>query len=341
MRQHGEALIVGAGPAGLAVAQCLKRYRVAFDLVDSCGRIGGAYARMHGAIELASPARYTVLPNSPNSFQETYITAGRYLQYLKEYAEHHGLSAEQNAVVKVVRADANFSVTLVNAEVRQYGVVVLAGGVYNFPVWPGFPVDSAMPPVHARDWQGAHRYRDQRVLIVGAATSGVEIAEACAAQAREVLVSTRDGKVRMMPRTFLGRDVHDFLVPLGRMPRLFTQWYCRRRHTDPAIDRGFANWRRRGLIRVLGPVEGLRGSCARFADGQQETIDAIICATGYRYDLSVLDPALVTPAGGSACRDLYFLGRPCGYNVRSQYLWGIAHDAQTVAWSIKRGVGRT
>jgi cation diffusion facilitator CzcD-associated flavoprotein CzcO len=90
-----EIAIIGAGPAGLATAACLRARGVAFRLLDRTGEPGGAYREIYPRTVLASPARYTALPGLAPSHAGEYITAGRYLEYLRAYADHHRLAVER------------------------------------------------------------------------------------------------------------------------------------------------------------------------------------------------------------------------------------------------------
>src|SRR5262249_4406277 len=70
-----EVLVIGAGPAGLAVSAGLKSLHVPFDLVDAHGQPGGAYARMYPDIVLSSPADYLSLPGMTLNSNHPNVTA--------------------------------------------------------------------------------------------------------------------------------------------------------------------------------------------------------------------------------------------------------------------------
>src|SRR5262245_23895516 len=94
-------LIIGSGPAGMAVAACLGRHGVEFDLVDRRGESGGAYRDIYGDVTLQSPARYTPLPGLRLDHAGEYITAAEYLKYLDRYGGHYTLSPRRAAVEKI------------------------------------------------------------------------------------------------------------------------------------------------------------------------------------------------------------------------------------------------
>ena len=58
-------LVVGAGPAGLATAACLRERGVPSLVLDKRGIPGGAYNEMHDGLTLSSPTALNALPGYP------------------------------------------------------------------------------------------------------------------------------------------------------------------------------------------------------------------------------------------------------------------------------------
>src|SRR5262245_27340962 len=131
-------LVIGAGPAGLAAAACLRAEGIEPDLVDRHGVPGGAYARMDPALELASPARYDALPGLPLAASGEYVDARSYGDYLRRYTEHHRLQVRRAEVKSVARTDAGFRADD-GGGAREYDAVVVATGAFDFPRRPEIP----------------------------------------------------------------------------------------------------------------------------------------------------------------------------------------------------------
>jgi putative flavoprotein involved in K+ transport len=347
-------LVIGAGPAGLAAAACLKREGVPFRLLDRRGVTGGAYNHIYPGITLASPTRYTDLPGLALRTRGEYVTVPEYRAYLERYAAHHGLATERAEVSLVERQGRDFHVRFAGgAEPSAHRAVVVATGMYDQPVRPdvpGLPPDGPAAPgrpamVHTHDWPGPAAFRGRRLFVIGGATSAVEVAEECARAGIPVVVSARNG-VRLTPQRILGRDIHDWAyIFFERLPRWLLGSYCGRRPTLPGADLGFSELRRRGLIAVRGAVTGFEGAAAAFADGARQDFDVVVLATGYRFVVPFLPPEVARAPAGHPLADegesrswpgLYFVGMPCERTLASEFLRGVRADAPVVARRVRQ-----
>lgn len=338
-------LVVGAGPAGLATAASLELVGIPFRLVDRDGRTGGAYEEVVPDLVLASPRRYTVLPGLVADPGGEYVTTGEYRDYLRRYARHFGLVAEKREVVRISREGDGFLVRFADGEER-FPFVVVATGMFDSPVFPeidGLPRDERC--VHSAAYRRPPA--GTRVLVIGAATSGVEIAEDCARAGAPVTVSTRSG-IKILPQRFLGRDLHDWarlFEPLPRWTSRFLGVSCEDRPTLPGTDLGFKEFVKAGKIRERGPVRRFEGMRAFFADGSAEDFDRIFCATGYAFAMPFLDESVARARAGhprtrrnesTTWRNLFFVGTPCAGSMASEFLRGMVKDAPAVAEEIRR-----
>src|SRR5205807_3746122 len=117
--------------------------------------------------------RYTELPGLRLHLPREYITAPEYRAYLDRYAAHHRLAARQVEVTAVLSHNRAFQVDLKGEDgSRTYQAVVVATGMYDFPIYPDIPglPGSGVTVLHARDWPGPEAFQGRRLLIVGGAT---------------------------------------------------------------------------------------------------------------------------------------------------------------------------
>jgi putative flavoprotein involved in K+ transport len=337
-----EIVIIGAGPGGLATAASLRRRGIRFRLVDRHGTIGGAYRTMDPEIVMASPSRLVGLPGAPAPAIDRYATAGSYYDYLEAYAHDHELVPEQGVVESVTRASSGYVLSLRSrdrVEEVLTRAIVFATGMFDSPVIPAIPGRAEIPAMHAAQWRATDATRARRLVIVGGASSAIEVAECAAGRGCKVTIAAR--KIAIMRQTILGVDPAFALLPV--LSRIAPKKFCNGKVTVPGTDRGFSKLRRSGAIRVEPALVRIDGSRCVLQDGRGIDADLVVFATGYRYALPALpvDVAL-TPRGIPRCFDgqsvshhgLWFVGLPCARSAASEYLYGIARDAEHVAASV-------
>jgi NADPH-dependent 2,4-dienoyl-CoA reductase/sulfur reductase-like enzyme len=132
-------LVVGAGPAGLAVAACLAAGGISADLVDRCGAPGGSFLSILPKTRLLSLASHLGLPGLPLSAGTRYTTTGAYRAYLAQYAAKHWLVPRSCAVQSVERHGGHFAVRFDDRPPARYAAVVVATGIFDHPVVPDIP----------------------------------------------------------------------------------------------------------------------------------------------------------------------------------------------------------
>ncbi|RSU18389.1 hypothetical protein CA225_24395 [Sphingomonas koreensis] len=177
------------------------------------------------------------------------------------------------------------------------------------------------------------------MVVVGAANSAVQVAVELAAEA-DVTLAVRS-RVRFIPQTLLGRDIHFWfnLAGVDRSRRLSDQG-------TPVLDDGhYSAALKRGAPLAKPMFTSFTETGVVWADGVEERIDAVIFATGYRPDVGVTKrPGLVDGAGTLLQRDgraigqtgIYFVGQPGLRSFSSGVLRGVGRDAAAVAAQIRR-----
>ena len=174
-----EVLVVGAGPAGLAVAACLRRQGVEPVVVDRGTAVGDSWRARYDRLHLHTPRVQSALPGMriPRSFGR-WVAKDDVAEYLRRYAEHHGIAPRFGTeVLRLERSDGSWTALTGDGKVtaRQ---VVLASGYNSTPVTPAWPGQDTFPGevVHASLYSSPEPYRGRDVLVVGAGNTGAEIA---------------------------------------------------------------------------------------------------------------------------------------------------------------------
>lgn len=355
MNSRAQVLVIGAGPAGLAISAGLEAIRVETHLVDAHGVVGGAYSRMYPRITLSSPAPYLSLPGLPLRADTAYVSAAEYQAYLRSYAAHHSLAVERRRVVSIDREDGGFIVAFDDQPTRHaYDTVVVATGMCDHPVLPDI-IGLSRPPagevtapevLHAQDWKGPSDDSGQRVLIVGGGMRAVEIAEECVDSGLRPIVSTRGALARPLPRSLRGFDLRFLAYPILRhVPLGLTRHQCLGGWRFHGIDRGFNQHVAMRNIVVKPRIARVDGRNVHFADHSSSPVDVIVFATGYRFDMQFLPDEIPRLAQGypalehGECKGLpglFVVGAPCALRADSHFIHGMAADAPVVARKIAR-----
>lgn len=350
-----DALVIGAGQAGLAAGYHLRRAGLSFQILEADEEPGGSWPGYYESLTLFSPSRYSGLPGMPfPGPPDRYPTRDEVTAYLRRYAEVFGLPVSTGehvlrAELPAERAGAGFWVLTAAGGEYRAKTLFAATGSFSKPHRPRFPNQGAFRGriLHAAEYRNAEPFQGKRVVVVGGGNSAVQIAHELAAVARTTL-ATRSS-LRFEPQTILGRDVHFWLSVTGldRLPlgRLFDV-------SEPGavVDDGtYAASVRAGRPDRRPVFSRFTQSGVVWDDGTEEAVDAVVLATGYRPNLDYLRPLGVlredgrpNQRGGIArsVAGLYFVGLPFQTSFASATLRGVGPDAALVVSRARRFVAR-
>ena len=338
-------LIVGAGPAGLASAACLKQRGIDPLVLEAGASLANSWRHHYDRLRLHTVKHQSHLPGMPFADElPRYPTRADVVAYLEAYAARFGIRPRTGEAVRRVRAaEGGFIVESARAVYRARAVVIAAGlnRVPNPDCLPG-QEHFRGTLMHSRDYHNADRFSGERVLVVGAGNTGAEIALDLAEQGARPTIALRS-PVNIVPRDFLGMPIQLTSIRLRKLPlkladalarmvsRLafgdltryglarpalgpLTAYKLRRR--VPLIDVGTIAAVKRGEIAIKPGVERFTETGAVFADGSVGEFDAAVLATGYRPMLEeiVTVPGALDDEGcprdwrGAAHPGLFFVG---------------------------------
>ena len=312
-----EAVVVGAGSAGLAAAAALQRRGFETVVLESSDAVGARWRSRYEELRLNSWRALSNLQGyrMPRSCGR-YPGRDDFVAYLERYAAHHRLRVRfRTTLVRVERAGDLWRLET-SAQAMLARHVVIATGWDAVPVLPDWPGRESFVPElnHSSDFRGGRRYASRDVLVVGFGNSGIDIAGHLIAAGARVRVSMRTPPnlarreilglpgqplavvadhvpARLADSTFfltqrmLFGDLTRFGIPRAR-DGVYTNFY--RRLRSPAIDDGFIAALKQGRTQVVAEVARLDGPEVVLADGRRLRPDAVICATGYQRGLEPL-----------------------------------------------------
>lgn len=371
-----EAVVIGAGPAGLAVGACLRRAGVPFLILEQADSVGASWRRHYNRLHLHTPKAFSGLPFYP--FPKDYPRYPSRLQviaYLEAYAEHFGLEPEFGQQVVSARPAAGGWEVQTQAACYTAANLVVATGQAREPYLPQWPGQAQFGGqwLHSSAYRDGEPFRGRRVLVVGFGNSGGEIAVDLWEHGAQPSIAVR-GPVNVVPREVLGVPNLLFSIVQARLPRRLADAlnapvvrlaigdlapYGLRRPLRgplaqieheariPLIDVGTIDLIKRGAIAVYGGIERFTPGAAVFADGRTALFDAVILATGYRPRVDAFlagAPAVYDREGAPlasgqeiAATGLYF----CGFYVApAGMLREIAREAQRISAAIAEKAGK-
>ncbi len=310
-----EAVVIGAGPGGLAAAAMLQRGGVDTLVVDRAPAVGASWRGHYDRLHLHTVRWLSHLPGYriPRAYGR-WVARDDVVRYLEDYARHHALRMRLGTTVeRVDRAGDGWLVRTSGGAVPAQFVVVAIGHNHSplLPPWPGREGFTG-EMLHASRYRNCAAYRGRDVLVVGSGNTGAEIAvdlvEGGAARVRlavrtpphvmlreamgvpslalGVLVRhlpTRlvDAMSRVSARLTVG-DLSGYGLP-APADGLYTR--IKRDDAIPLIDVGIVDALRRGAVEVVAAVEGFDGDAVVLADGARIRPEVVIAATGYRRGL--------------------------------------------------------
>lgn len=368
-----QAIVIGAGPGGLAAAAALKAKGIVPLVLERAETVGSSWRGHYDRLHLHTPRSLSGLPGYPIPRRfGTWVARDDVVRYLEEYTAHHGLQIRTGATVeRLDRPGSDWQVHLTGGEVLLARDVVVATGYNNTPRRPHWPGEESFTGqiLHASQYRNGSPYAGSSVLVVGFGNTGAEIATDLTEHgAGPVRITVRTApyivKRERMPgisTTLVGVLVRHLPVRLVDVlqDRVFTRdLQDLSTHGVPRPSGGIYSQVLRGTIPVqdVGIVQAVRSgrvqavaSPARFdadhvelADGTRVQPEVVIVAAGYDRALTglvghlgVLDGrGLPQVTGGrEALPGLWFTGFT---NPISGMFRELRLDAQAIARAVAR-----
>jgi putative flavoprotein involved in K+ transport len=339
---HGRSpvvIVVGAGPAGLAVSRELAARDIGHVVLER-GEIGESWRRYYDGLVLHTGRHLSSLPGLPiRRPAPMFVPRARFVRYLEAYAATMALPIRCGIEVTAARRRGDRWLLDTSEGRWTCRVLVVATGIAASPVIPDLPglATFAGRILHSIEYRRPEEFAGRRVLVVGAGNSGAEIAAELARTAASVTIAIRSGVI-VVPRAIAGIPSQYLGVLIRRLPRvvaepivtLATRRRARRLPPSlplsaaspldeiPLIGMHLPDAITAGKVLVRPAVTSFGATTVRFADGGEATVDVVILATGFRAALGLLEGVVARDHRGFAHRrdrvtsadapDLFFVG---------------------------------
>jgi len=288
-----DTLIVGGGQAGIAMSEHLRNCKIPH-LVLERNRIAERWrSERWDSLVANGPAWHDRFPNmefvdfDPNG----YPSKEQVVDYFVAYAEMIKAPIRCGVEVKEVRRNVGrpgFRVETSDG-IFDANNVVAATGPFQRPLIPKFEFEkNKITQIHSSQYQNPEQLPDGGVLVVGAGSSGAQIADELLRSGKSVYLSV--GPHDLPPRSYRGRDFVWWLGVLGKWEAVTKDPGTEHitiavsgAHGGQTVDfRGLA---KRG-ISLLGRTQSFKNNVMHFAPDLTKNI-----AGGNAYTLSLLDQA--------------------------------------------------
>lgn len=280
-----DAIVVGAGQAGIAVSCHLKRLGIDHLLLDR-GHPGETWRTQRwDSFVLNTPNSLNRLPcgsmnpGNPNEFPSKYEV----VDFFESQVLEQRLPFVQNTEVSGVRRSAvngHFEIETFEAVLHASNVVV-ASGALNIPKLPTVAAycPAEILSLHSSEYKKAEQLPEGAVLVVGSGKSGSQIAEDLLESNRNVYLATsKAGRAR---RRFRGIDAFECMRIMGYLDQTRDDLdYMGTQFTTLPVFTGADGghtlsiqrlWRRGAVL--LGRLEAFSGRNASFKNNLRENIE--------------------------------------------------------------------
>ncbi|KAF3341675.1 putative indole-3-pyruvate monooxygenase YUCCA10 [Carex littledalei] len=369
-------VIVGAGPAGLAVSACLFMLSIPFLILEKDNCIGSLWKkRAYDRLRLHLAKQFCELPYMafPREMP-TFIPKDDFIRYLDNYTLHFGINPIYHMNVESATYDEQEqkweikATNVVTNETNHYCArfIVVASGENSMGYIPNLPGMSSFngEVLHSSDFKSGRGYTGKSVLVIGSGNSGMEIAHDLATHGAMTTISVRS-PVHIVNKEliYLGMTLLKYL-PMKIVDRIivFLAWlkfgdlsnygivrpnmgpFMQKAVTglSPTIDVGAVENIKAGQIQVQPAISNIVGSEVTFSNGQAVHYETIIFATGYRSTASAWfkDGGYMLSSDGLPAQRIphHWKGNNGAYcaGLSKQGLHGISVDARNIATDISQ-----
>jgi putative flavoprotein involved in K+ transport len=332
-----EIVVVGAGAAGLCAAWYARKRGWQPIVLDNRSECGGAWLSMNPSMRCISPVGRDRMPDTSIPQGDGGHASGQgVVAWIQDFQRREAFEIQFGVQVESVERVAEGFRLTTSAGVILTRRLIAATGEFGHPFVPVLPGVTPDEETHVATFEPSGVCEGERVVIVGAGNSGVELAVQLDDLGVDVTVSARTPIKRPRPLPTFLSPIGWWLsgIPLRAQPK---RGGC----TDRVPVETKELWGRvvEQRIRMVGETVERMAMGIRTREGEIIEAEHVVFATGYIRDNGWLGGVIQRRGGGLPFhRDglsmdvpgLGFVGIPCMRTWRSGFLRGFAQDAAAV-----------
>ena len=223
---HVPVVVVGAGHCGLAMSRCLAERSIDHVVLER-GEVANSWrTERWDSLRLLTPNWLTRLPGFGYAGPDPdgYMTAGEIADLVEAYAAEGAAPVRASTTVTSVRPAGRGGYAVeTDGGSWSADAVVVASGACNVATVPA--VREAVPPgitsLTAADYRNPDQVPEGGVLVVGASSSGVQIADELLRHGRPVTIAA--GEHVRLPRRYRGADILWWMEAAGVLDERYDQ----------------------------------------------------------------------------------------------------------------------
>jgi putative flavoprotein involved in K+ transport len=277
-------VIIGAGHAGLAMSRRLAERGVDHVVLER-GEVANAWrTERWPSLRLLTPNWQMRLPSFAydGADPDGFMPAREVVDTIARYASVMDAPVHTQTTVRSVRPDGEGYAVVTDEGTWTAPTVVMASGACNLASVPSLAaaVPSSISTMTPVEYRGADALPSGGVLVVGAAATGVQLAEEIHRSGRPVTLAV--GEHVRLPRTYRGCDIFSWMESAGLLDERFdtVDDIVRARHVSSPQLVGSPDGRSVDLNALTGIGARLVGRLGKISDGRAQFSGSLpnICA---------------------------------------------------------------
>jgi len=201
-----DMLIIGAGPIGLACGIACEKNNISYRIVEKGTLVNSIYNYPLNMTFFSTSDRLEI-GNVPFISHQPKPNRSEALEYYRRVAMHWKLTVSLYESVRSVSADDGRYIVVSDKHQYETRSVVVASGFYDIPKLMGVSGEH-LPKVH-HYYKEAHPYFGQRLIVVGAANSAVDVALETWRKGADVTMIVRDPAIRESVKYWVRPDIEN------------------------------------------------------------------------------------------------------------------------------------
>ncbi|MGV3577456.1 NAD(P)-binding domain-containing protein [Brevundimonas sp.] len=302
-----DVVVIGAGQAGLSSAYHLRNLGLEpdrrFVTFDQAPRPGGAWQFRWPSLTLTTVNRVHDLPGL--RFDETVDTDNGEVkasvavpEYYAAYEERFDLRIHRPVSVKVVCDRGERLRVETDRGVFSARGLINATGTWENPFIPEYPGAATFRgrQLHTRDYRTAAGFTGQRVIVVGAGISAIQLLDEISRVASTTWVTRTEPVFRDTP--FTPEDGRAAVARVEERVRQGLPPGSVVSVTGLPVTPAIRAMQARGALNRLPMFAEITETGVRWADGTEQAADVILWCTGFRSALDHLAPLQLREQSG-------------------------------------------